>query len=302
MPIEHAAPGVSRLRTLMVNVYFVEHGTGWTLIDTGLPGYAGTIREEAARLFGAGRPPSAIVLTHAHFDHVGSLRSLANGWDVPVYAHPIEHPYLDGRSKYPPPDPTVGGGLLAQLSPLFPRGPIDVTPRLQQLPPDGIVPTLPGWRWIHTPGHTDGHVSLFRDADRVLIAGDAVVATRQESLIDVLAQREVVWRPPAYYTTDWALARDSVRRLANLDPRVLATGHGAVLSGEPMRRALQRLAQHFDEFVPSSGRYVRYPAIADHRGVLHVPPRPVSAASVVAAGLAVGLVAAAVWRANARES
>ena len=42
---------------------------------------------------------------------------------------------------------------------------------------------MPGWRWVHTPGHTAGHVSLFRDADRTLIAGDAFVTTKQESAL-----------------------------------------------------------------------------------------------------------------------
>ena len=53
--------------------------------------------------------PAAVLLTHGHFDHVGALKELADQWDAPIYAHGLEHPYLDGRSSYPPPDPTVGG-------------------------------------------------------------------------------------------------------------------------------------------------------------------------------------------------
>ena len=67
---------------------------------------------------------------------------------------------------------------MARLSPLFPRGPYDFTDRIVPLPLDGSVPHLPGWRWIHTPGHTAGHISLFRDSDRTLLAGDALTTRR----------------------------------------------------------------------------------------------------------------------------
>ena len=60
-----------------------------------------------------------------------------------------------------PPDPSVGGGLMSPLSPLYPREPVDVSRRLQALPADGSVPAMPGWRWVHTPGHAPG-VSLWR--------------------------------------------------------------------------------------------------------------------------------------------
>jgi glyoxylase-like metal-dependent hydrolase (beta-lactamase superfamily II) len=301
MRAEQIAAGVFRFRTLMVNVYFVSDGvsrTGWTLIDTGFPGYAASIRREAARIFD--RPPSAILMTHAHFDHSGGLPRLADEWRLPVYAHPLELPYLTGESPYPPPDPTVGGGAQSWLSPLFPRGPIDVGRRVHMLPENGVVPTLPGWRWLLTDGHSPGHVSFLRESDRTLIAGDAVVTTRQESLIDVLRQRPIVWRPPAFFTCDWTAARRSVERVAGLHPNVLATGHGVPLEGADMRNGLRDLVQRFDAVMPSSGRYVPYPAVTDAHGIVHLPPRPALvmnsaaiAASVSAAALGVAIIAAA---------
>jgi glyoxylase-like metal-dependent hydrolase (beta-lactamase superfamily II) len=292
MRAEQIAPGVFRLRTLIVNVYFVADGlsrTGWTLIDTGFPGYATSIRREAARIFD--RPPSAILMTHGHFDHTGGLPHLADEWRIPVYAHPLELPYLTGESRYPPPDPTVGGGLQSWLSPLFPRGPIDVGRRVHMLPENGVVPTLPGWRWLLTSGHSPGHVSFLRESDRTLIAGDAVVTTRQESMIDVLRQRPIVWRPPAFFTCDWNAARRSVERIARLHPDVLATGHGVPLQGADMRSGLRRLVERFDAVMPSSGRYVPYPAITGAHGIVHVPPRP--AIAMNGAAVAVGVSAAA---------
>src|SRR5262249_21501064 len=78
--------------------------------------------------------------------------------------------------------------------------------RVRPLPADGSVPGMPGWRWLHTPGHTAGHVSLFRDEDRVLIAGDAFTTVAQESFLAVLTQARHVHRPPAYFPTDWSAA------------------------------------------------------------------------------------------------
>ena len=71
--------------------------------------------------------------------------------------------------------------MMPLLAPLFPRRPIDVSRWLQRLPEDGSVPQMPGWRWIHTPGHTPGHISFWRERDWTIIAGDAFITTNQES-------------------------------------------------------------------------------------------------------------------------
>jgi len=271
------ASDVGCLQLSLVNVYLVgPPGAGdraWVLVDAGMPTSGPAILRAAAERFGSGSRPAAIVLTHGHFDHRGVVKELAEMWDVPVYAHRMELPYLTGRSDYPPPDPTVGGGAIATLaSRLFPKRGIDLRPHIEILPEDGSVPGLPGWRWIHTPGHTPGHVSLFRDMDRVLIAGDAFVTMRQESLVAVMTRRQEVWRPPAYFTPDWAAARRSVEELAELRPSVAATGHGIPMAGERMLHELDHLVREFDEIMPSDGRYVRQPALADERGVVMIPP------------------------------
>ncbi len=220
-----------------------------------------------------------------------------------MYAHPLELPYLTGQSKYPPPDPTVGGGTQSWLSPLFSRGPIDLGGRVRMLPENGVVPGLREWQWILTDGHSPGHVSFWRPSDRTLVAGDAVVTTRQESTVNVLLQREVVWRPPAYFTPDWIAARKSVETIAALSPEVLATGHGHAMRGPHMRRALRNLADRFDRYMPSSGRYIPYPAIANEHGVVHVPPRPglAPAATIAATAGAAALAFAAVTMARRRS-
>jgi glyoxylase-like metal-dependent hydrolase (beta-lactamase superfamily II) len=273
--IYEAAPDIGGLRLLMVNVYFI--GTpgskDWVLVDGGLFGCAARIRMEAERRFD-GAPPKAIILTHGHFDHIGALRELSDTWGVPIYTHRLELPYVTGRSSYPPPDPTVGGGVMAWSSFLYPKRPIDLGDRVKALPQDGSLPGLPEWRWFHTPGHTPGHVALFRERDRAMIAGDAFVTTRQESASAVMTQRPELNGPPAYFTPDWSAARESVQYLASMHPSIVATGHGVPMRGDAMEQELQRLARDFESLaVPNSGRYVKQAAVANQNGVVSLPPR-----------------------------
>lgn len=255
----NVASDVQSVRTLIANVVMIgEPGArDWVLVDAGVPYSCGMILRAVRDRFGAEKRPQAILLTHGHFDHVGALKQLAARWNVPVYAHERELPYLTGRADYAPPDPTVSGGLMARISPLYPRKAIDLGARVHSLPSGGEVPHLPHWRWIHTPGHTDGHVSFFRDRDRVLIAGDAFTTVKQESALAVLAQRPEIHGPPMYFTTDWGAAEHSVRRLQALKPSVAVTGHGVPLKGEALARGLLVLAQNFARMaVPDHGMYV----------------------------------------------
>jgi glyoxylase-like metal-dependent hydrolase (beta-lactamase superfamily II) len=288
------APDLAFMRCAMVNIAALGNRSGWVLLDAGLAGYGPAIRAAAESRFGPAVPPEAIVLTHGHFDHVGSLENLLATWDVPVYAHRLEMPYLTGRSPYPPPDPLVGRGAMALLSRAYPRGPIDLGARVRPLPLDGTVPGAPGWRWIHTPGHTAGHVALFRAADRALLSADALITTKQESVMAVMTQRREMHGPPAYYTPDWDHARDSVRALARLSPEHLVPGHGQPWSGIDMRRELDTLARRFDELErPRFGRYAKQPAIADESGVVMLPSDPLPA--VLAGAGAMIAAAGVVW-------
>ena len=125
------------------------------------------------------------------------------------------------------------------------------------MPDDGSLPPLPGWRWIATPGHAPGHVSFWRAQDRALIVGDAFVTTAQESAYAAITQEPEMHGPPMYFTPDWDNARESVRRLAALEPELVITGHGRPMRGPGMRQALHELAREFDRVaVPKQVRYV----------------------------------------------
>ena len=167
-------------------------------------------------------------------------------------------PYLTGKLDYPKPNATVCGGLVATMSPTFPNKSISLGDMVHTLPEDGSIPHLPEWKWIHTPGHSLGHVSFFRENDRTLIVGDAFVTVKQESLYKVFTQEKEFSGPPKYFTTDWKAAWDSVKILEQLKPQVAIPGHGVPVGSEELATALAKLAKKFDTLgIPRQGRYLQ---------------------------------------------
>ncbi|MBM7579099.1 MBL fold metallo-hydrolase [Jeotgalibacillus terrae] len=231
-----AAPGIHQYTNQVVNLFFVKAEAdpgNWVLIDAGMPSSAEQIIEQAEKLFGKGARPKAIYLTHGHFDHIGSLETLIKAWDVPVYAHTEEFPYLTGQLNYPEPDPNAGRGMVVKLSPyLFPNEGIDISGQINVLPEDHELEHLPGWHWIHTPGHTPGHVSYYHHSSKIMIAGDALITVKQESLFNVLTQKKELDGPPDYLTQDQVLAGQSIRIIRDLKPKLLLTGHGMPMTDE----------------------------------------------------------------------
>src|SRR5438128_12356240 len=170
--ITRIAPDVGWLPVSFANVYFIGRPGGkWVLVDAGMPGRANEIMDAAEARFGAASRPEAILLTHGHMDHAGSALALAERWDVAIYAHRLEMPYLMGKSVYPPADPTVGGAI-AFLSRFWPSRSRDLGKCVRELQP-GKVPGASGWQWLATPGHSPGHVSFFRPSSRLPVRGDA---------------------------------------------------------------------------------------------------------------------------------
>ena len=243
----------------IVNISLVGHPDTkeFVLVDAGMPESANKIISVTEERFGANSRPKAIILTHGHFDHVGAIIELVDYWKIPAYAHELELPFLTGKKSYPEPDPTVEGGMIAKLSPLFPNEPINLGNQVETLSSNGSVPYMPGFRWIHTPGHTPGHVSLFREKDGALLVGDAFVTVKQESLYKVLTQEQEISGPPRYFTPDWEQAFQSVKKLEALRPSVAVTGHGLPMTGELLTDSLKKLVQEFDNIaLPDYGRYI----------------------------------------------
>lgn len=231
------------------NVYFVRSGAGWVLVDAGWPRDAARIRRAAESVFGRA-PAAAILLTHEHPDHDGAAGQLARTWGCPVYMHPAELPIARGdfaaMTEYAMPlDRWVTLPLMRAMGrrrreQILARS--DLTEVARPLQPGAEVPALPGWECVPTPGHTPGHVSLFRRADRVLIAGDALVTLRLNSVTGLVLQRPGLSGPPWYTTWNRAMSRDSVARVASLAPSVLAGGHGEPMAGPGTADAVRAFA------------------------------------------------------------
>ncbi len=284
--------GISRLPILFVNAYFVDVDGGWVLVDSGIPGFAGKIREAAQERYGS-TPPRAIVLTHGHFDHASNARALAEEWNVPIYAHALEMPYITGQSDYPPHDPTVGGAI-AFLSRAMSGKSMDLGAQLQALPnanSDGEIeiPELPGWKILFTPGHSPGHVSLWNQERSTLLAGDAFATADMDSWIGLATQKSELARAGAPFNCDWKATRASVEKLAELRPQAIGAGHGTPQSGADLANDLREFASSF--LPPTHGRYIPESARTDESGVLSVPaPAPDPFPKIVVAISAVALL------------
>ena len=249
--IVEIARGVHWLRLRGANVFFVRSGESWALIDAGFPGSGRIIAEAAGRLCGPAGRPGSILISHGHPDHVGSAVGLAAAWNVPILAPMGEMPFIDGTALYPEP-------LVAWLARVLPRRAMEALIRgsdlgdaVRPFDPQVGVPDLPDWVCVPTPGHTPGHVAFFRPGDRTLIAGDAVLTMAWSSrlggrgagwLWDLLRRKPRLSGPPTVVTCDWQAAAASVVALAELDPWVLATGHGTPLAGRHAAPALRAFA------------------------------------------------------------
>jgi glyoxylase-like metal-dependent hydrolase (beta-lactamase superfamily II) len=293
--MDQVAPGVTQLRIQrFVNVYFIETGLPgeWVLVDTGLPGSARTIGAAAAKLFGDDSRPKAIILTHGHLDHLGSAKELAMRWQVPVLVHPLELPYVTGQALYPPRDPTVGGSL-AFMSRFFPTQLPNLREAAQTIDiDDEAVPYLPGWRWLHVPGHAPGQLAFFRESDETLLGGDAFATCHHDSIPAVLLGKPNISRAGTPFNYDWEAARKSVQILADLNPVNIGCGHGPVIRGAAATEGLRHLADNYP--VPDKGRYVAEPARTDASGVEFLPPAPPDRLPVQAAVVGASLLVAGV--------
>ena len=220
------APGVHRVEDANVSWCLVEEdgGRGLTVVDAGVPTSWRSLHDALVEL---GRTPAdlrALVLTHAHFDHVGIAERLRTTYGLPVHVHvgdepltrhPMSYAHERPRALYlvRPKAVPYGAAFLANRAFFAPAIGAVTTFR------DGDVLDVPGRpRVVFSPGHTDGHVALHLPDRDVLIAGDAVVT------LDPYTGR----RGPRLVAR--AATADTARSLASLDV-LAATGAGTVIVG-----------------------------------------------------------------------
>lgn len=237
------AEGVFWLPIHGSNVYFVQSDADWVLIDTAWGNSGHVIREAAESLFGPTSKPAAILLTHDHPDHDGAALQLAREWECPVYVHPAELALATASDlatieQYANPmDRWVILPIMRVLPQRWVRSMIardSLEDVVQTLDLAWALPALPEWRWIPTPGHSPGHEAFFRERDRVLITGDALLTVDLDSFPGWLSLGSQRGKPrlsvaPWYTNWDQKEAEKSASALLALEPGVIGSGHGTPL-------------------------------------------------------------------------
>lgn len=239
MSEEKIAEGVWLLRGDLgksMNVYFIEDGDGVVQFDAGSEAMVKATKEAGDRLGGIKR----VVLGHAHADHRGTAPSMG----APVQCHPDEVAEAESDASIAP---------YMDLSQL-PIVPVRwIYPLLLRRWDGGAVKIdatvsegdeVAGFRVIHFPGHAPGLIGLWRESDRVALVSDVVYLIDSARLGRPLPKGEASVPHPAW-AWDHAKAKESVRKLAALEPAVVAAGHAKPLRGANLRKTLELASEKF---------------------------------------------------------
>jgi glyoxylase-like metal-dependent hydrolase (beta-lactamase superfamily II) len=223
---------IRRAGTRLVNWYLLEDGGKVTVVDAGLPSYRPQLEPELAAIGRSLADVEAIVLTHAHIDHVGFAQILQDERGTPVYAHTLELPQATtGKAPH-----TEGSWVGAVLGHKRAREVIwHIARNGGARPPkvasvqafaDGEELDVPGRpRVVATPGHSPGHCVLHVPGDGAVIAGDAICGWNT-----VTGEPGPVL-PPPQFSNSMAAARASLERIEQIDAETLHFGHGDPWSG-----------------------------------------------------------------------
>ncbi len=223
----NVAPGVHRIEDAYTNWYLVEEDGRLTIVDCGVPTSWGSFQKALGQIGRQASDVEAIVLTHAHFDHVGFAERARKELGVPVYAHrdevpltkhPWKYEHERARTKYFATQvqalPIVASLLVNRA--FFPS-PIEQVTTFE----DGATLPVPGSpRVVFCPGHTLGHCALHLPDRDVLLAGDAFV------MLDPYTARKGPRIVARAATADVARAVASLDALAATGARIALTGHG----------------------------------------------------------------------------
>jgi len=236
--MERVADGVWLLRGDLrkaMNIYFLEEDGGVVQFDAGSRRMTKKAQAAAERLGGLKR----VVLGHAHADHRGTAPFMG----APVFCHPDEvadaesdasiTPYMDLSQLPVAPVRWIYPFLLRHWD----GGAVKI---------DGTVSEgdeVAGFRVMHFPGHAPGLIGLWRERDRLAIVSDVVYFV-DSARFKPLPEGEASVPHPAW-AWDHAKSKQSVRKLAALEPAVVCAGHAEPLRGENLRETLERAAERF---------------------------------------------------------
>jgi hydroxyacylglutathione hydrolase len=208
--LKYLAPGVWRLKEIpapTINVYLAED----VLIDAGRTWDKRRIFGELER-----REISLLALTHVHPDHQGVAKDVCEARGVPLACHADDVDAMEGRR--PIQEASTANPVNQFIRAIWEGPPYEVGRVLQE--GDEVA----GFRVVHTPGHSRGHVVFFRESDRVAICGDVI---RNMSYATGLPG---IKEPPPIFTYDTAENRRSIRKLVELNPSLILPGHGPAVT------------------------------------------------------------------------
>lgn len=208
--MKYLAPGVWRLKEFpapTINCYLAED----VLIDAGRTW-------DRRRIFAEleGREISMLALTHVHPDHQGVAKDVCEARGVPLACHAEDVDAMEGRR--PVQEASADNPVNRLIASIWQGPPYKVDRVLQE--GDEVA----GFRVVHTPGHSRGHVVFFRESDRVAICGDVI---RNMSYATGLPG---IKEPPPLFTYDMEENRRSIRKLAELEPSLILPGHGPAVT------------------------------------------------------------------------
>ena len=219
--LEEAVSGVWQVRLPWVVAYILTNGKEWTLVDSGTRWDRIRLLQAIRALKLMPRDCHNVLLTHGHCDHSGNAAFFGTRYRAPLHAHAKERIYIETPRTYIP----RGLRAISSQGTMFALGEVVWPVRRCELHvvlhEGDVVHTPTGeWRVLHTPGHTPGHISYFREHDGVLLSGDAIINVVPYKRIEGLTL------PLPIFSVDVEQGRESARRLIELAPRVLLPGHG----------------------------------------------------------------------------
>jgi glyoxylase-like metal-dependent hydrolase (beta-lactamase superfamily II) len=222
----NVAEGVHRIEDAYTNWYLLEQDGRLTVVDTGVPTSWSSLHEALGRLGRQASDIEAVVLTHAHFDHVGFAEKARRELHVPVYVHENDAPLTRHPWRYDHERPRAyyfatqvqALPIVAELTRnrAFWPPPIREVTRYE----GGTLPVPGSPRVVFTPGHTLGHCALHLPERDAVIAGDAVVT------LDPYTARRGPRLVARAATADTARNLRSLDALAATQARTVLTGHG----------------------------------------------------------------------------
>jgi glyoxylase-like metal-dependent hydrolase (beta-lactamase superfamily II) len=231
--LTRVADGVHQLTHADVNCYLLEEEGRVTVVDAALPRTWPLLQHALAVIGRRPQDVAALVLTHAHFDHVGCARRMQREWDVPVYAHPVEHhlaahPYDYAHERARLPYPILHPAALPVLAAMTRAGALGVTgvSGLCDLAPRERL-DVPGHPTVlFVPGHTFGHCALHLPDRDAVLTGDALVT------LDPYTGRRGPRIVAGAATADSAANLRSLDLIVDTGAHLLLPGHGDVWRGD----------------------------------------------------------------------